>query len=69
VIRHLIAALLCRFDVHDLPAGFRRLEPDEPIPDKAWVVRCRWCLGCFLAVAEDPGLISTMVLTTREWLS
>ncbi len=53
--RRALAALLCDCDVHDLPAGFHRVGPDEcdysrPIVD----IRCRWCAVLFAAQTDDP---------------
>lgn len=51
--RRLIAAVLCRYDVHDLPHGQRRVAAEEiraGVP--VWISCCPWCGRRFIVQAE-----------------
>lgn len=58
--RRLLAALCCRWDIHDLPPGYHRVAPADPIPGlpisyaagPIWDVGCRWCHRRFTAQAD-----------------
>lgn len=58
--RRLLAAAMCGCDIHDLPEGFTRVAPAEPMPSlpisygdgPVWDVGCRWCYRRFTAIAD-----------------
>jgi hypothetical protein len=51
----LLAAALCRLDIHDLPAGYHRVGPDEADYGRPiWDVPCRGCRVLFAAQTDVP---------------
>lgn len=70
MIRRLIAALLCRWDIHDLLPGFRRIDPDQWRSDVAvWLASCPWCRARFVVVAEHPSPTTLTTAIIRGRLS
>ena len=67
LLRRLAAATLCRWDIHALGAGVRRVEVDDLRPSTpAFLKRCANC-EVHILVAPEPHLEAAALAIARSW--
>jgi hypothetical protein len=65
--RRRLTAALCHLDIHDLPAGFQRVDPAELAPGvPTWDVGCRWCCRRFPAHSDNHAELTAIVERAME---